>query len=74
MAAVNGVTASCHQLWLSLRCLLIDWLGFFQGAERQGGAGGRGLAVTFNLERSRLCIAARAIDHMRLPGLIAARL
>lgn len=72
--AVNGVTGSCHQLWLSpYDSLLID-CGLFQGAETSGGAGAEALAVTFNLESVHALIATHVhIDHIgRLPWLIAA--
>mgnify|MGYP003631582569 FL=1 len=72
--AVNGVTGSCHQLWLSpYDSLLID-CGLFQGAETSGGAGAEALAVTFNLESVHALIATHVhIDHIgRLPWLVAA--
>ncbi len=73
--AVNGVTGSCHQLWLTdSDSLLID-CGLFQGAETSGaGAGHDRLAVEFALESVRTLVVTHVhVDHIgRLPWLIAA--
>jgi metallo-beta-lactamase family protein len=73
--AVNGVTGSCHQLWLTpQQSILID-CGLFQGAETSGqGAGGDSLAIEFPLQSVQALIATHVhIDHIgRLPWLIAA--
>ncbi|MEH6799065.1 MAG: MBL fold metallo-hydrolase [Halopseudomonas sabulinigri] len=73
--AVNGVTGSCHQLWLTdSDSLLID-CGLFQGAETSdAGAGQDQLAVEFALESVRALVVTHVhVDHIgRLPWLMAA--
>jgi len=73
--AVDGVTGSCHQLWLSDNDSLLIDCGLFQGAEASArGAGPEALAIEFSLESIRALIATHVhIDHIgRLPWLIAA--
>ncbi len=73
--AVEGVTGSCHQLWLSPDDSLLIDCGLFQGAESsQRGAGADALAIEFGLESVRAMVATHVhIDHVgRLPWLIAA--
>lgn len=73
--AVDGVTGSCHQLWLTEQDSLLIDCGLFQGAEASArGAGPEALAIEFSLESVRALIATHVhIDHIgRLPWLIAA--
>ncbi|MEH6671629.1 MBL fold metallo-hydrolase [Halopseudomonas sp.] len=73
--AVDGVTGSCHQLWLSEQDSLLIDCGLFQGAEASArGAGTEALAIEFSLETVRALIATHVhVDHIgRLPWLIAA--
>lgn len=73
--AVEGVTGSCHQLWLSPDDSLLIDCGMFQGAESsQRGAGAQALAIEFDLSSVRAMVATHVhIDHVgRLPWLIAA--
>lgn len=73
--AVDGVTGSCHQLWLTEHDSLLIDCGLFQGAEASArGAGASPLAVEFALDSVRALIATHVhIDHIgRLPWLIAA--
>ncbi|MEL0167506.1 MAG: MBL fold metallo-hydrolase [Pseudomonadaceae bacterium] len=73
--AVNGVTGSCHQLWITpTDSLLID-CGLFQGAETSGaGAGQDALTIDFNLASVRALLLTHVhVDHVgRLPWLLAA--
>lgn len=73
--AVEGVTGSCHQLWLSPDDSLLIDCGMFQGAENsQRGAGAQALNIEFDLSSVRAMVATHVhIDHVgRLPWLIAA--
>lgn len=73
--AVNGVTGSCHQLWLTAKDSLLIDCGLFQGAEASArGAGADALTIEFSLDTVRALIATHVhIDHVgRLPWLIAA--
>lgn len=73
--AVNGVTGSCHQLWMTpTDSLLID-CGLFQGAETSSaGAGQDALAIDFSLHSVRALLLTHVhVDHVgRLPWLMAA--
>ncbi|BDX20541.1 MBL fold hydrolase [Halopseudomonas aestusnigri] len=73
--AVNGVTGSCHQLWMTpTDSLLID-CGLFQGAETSGaGAGQDQLAIEFPLDSVHALLLTHVhVDHVgRLPWLLAA--
>ena len=73
--AVNGVTGSCHQLWLTASDSLLIDCGLFQGAETSGaGAGQDRLAVEFSLQTVRALLVTHVhVDHIgRLPWLMAA--
>ena len=73
--ATQGVTGSCHQLWLDAQTSLLVDCGLFQGAESSGqGADARHLAIEFSLDTVKALIATHVhIDHIgRLPWLIAA--
>ncbi|UAW99462.1 MBL fold metallo-hydrolase [Halopseudomonas nanhaiensis] len=73
--AVQGVTGSCHQLWLTEHDSLLVDCGMFQGAElSNAGAGAGKLEIEFDLSSVRALIATHVhIDHIgRLPWLIAA--
>ena len=73
--AVNGVTGSCHQLWLTEDDSLLIDCGLFQGAETSnGGAGQNSLAIEFALATVHALIATHVhVDHIgRLPWLLAA--
>ena len=73
--AVNGVTGSCHQLWLTEDDSLLIDCGLFQGAETSnGGAGQNSLAIEFALTTVHALIATHVhVDHIgRLPWLLAA--
>ncbi|MFN3581945.1 MAG: MBL fold metallo-hydrolase RNA specificity domain-containing protein [Pseudomonas sp.] len=73
--AVQGVTGSCHQLWLTAQDSLLIDCGLFQGGEGSGaGAGANNLAIEFDLQSVRALIATHVhIDHIgRLPWLLAA--
>ena len=73
--ATQGVTGSCHQLWLSAKDSLLIDCGLFQGVESSvQGAGAHSLAIEFKLDSVKALIATHVhIDHIgRLPWLIAA--
>lgn len=73
--AVDGVTGSCHQLWLTPGDSVLVDCGLFQGAEASArGAGVDSLAIEFALDSVRALVATHVhIDHIgRLPWLIAA--
>jgi metallo-beta-lactamase family protein len=74
--AFDGVTGSCHQLFIDqARSLLID-CGLFQGAEvaPDGRGGADQLAVGFDVSRVLAMVATHVhIDHVgRIPWLLAA--
>ena len=74
--AFNGVTGSCHQLFIDdVNSLLID-CGLFQGAETapDGRAGAEQLEIGFAVEHVRALVATHVhIDHVgRIPWLLAA--
>ena len=74
--AFNGVTGSCHQLFVDeLNSLLID-CGLFQGAETapDGRAGAEQLEIGFAVDHVRALVATHVhIDHVgRIPWLLAA--
>ena len=74
--AFNGVTGSCHQLFIDdINSLLID-CGLFQGAETapDGRAGAEQLEIGFAVDKVRALVATHVhIDHVgRIPWLLAA--
>ena len=74
--AFQGVTGSCHQLFIDeINSLLID-CGLFQGAETapDGTSGADRLEIPFPLERVQALVATHVhIDHVgRIPWLLAA--
>jgi len=74
--AFNGVTGSCHQLFIDeANSLLID-CGLFQGAETapDGRAGAEQLEIGFAVDKVRALVATHVhIDHVgRIPWLLAA--
>lgn len=73
--AIDGVTGSCHQLWLTEQDSLLIDCGLFQGREASvRGAGSEALAIEFAIESVHALIATHVhVDHIgRLPWLIAA--
>ncbi|GGC97389.1 MBL fold metallo-hydrolase RNA specificity domain-containing protein [Halopseudomonas salina] len=73
--AVQGVTGSCHQLWLTPQDSLLIDCGLFQGGESSGnGADAHNLAVEFDLTSVRALVATHVhIDHIgRIPWLLGA--
>lgn len=73
--ATQGVTGSCHQLWLDESTSLLIDCGLFQGGESsQQGASADQLDIEFSLSSVQALIATHVhIDHVgRLPWLIAA--
>lgn len=72
--AVNGVTGSCHQLYMNdSNSVLID-CGLFQGNEAAGKSNKNQLAVDFNVSTIKALIVTHChIDHVgRIPYLLAA--
>ncbi|MCK9605239.1 MAG: MBL fold metallo-hydrolase [Methylomonas sp.] len=73
--AIDGVTGSCHELFIDAdNSVLID-CGLFQGAEVSGtGAGANQLAIDFALDNVRALLVTHChIDHVgRIPYLVAA--
>lgn len=73
--AVDGVTGSCHELFVDAgNSVLID-CGLFQGAEVSGaGAGANQLAIDFAVDKVRALLVTHChIDHVgRIPYLLAA--
>jgi len=73
--AVQGVTGSCHELFIDdSHSILID-CGLFQGAETSGaGAGANRLEIEFDLSSVQALLVTHVhIDHVgRLPYLLAA--
>ena len=74
--AFQGVTGSCHQLFIDeINSLLID-CGLFQGAETapDGASGADRLEIPFPVERVQALVATHVhIDHVgRIPWLLAA--
>lgn len=72
--AVNGVTGSCHQLYMNdYNSVLID-CGLFQGSEAAGNNHKDQLAIEFNVRTIKALIITHChIDHVgRIPYLLAA--
>jgi metallo-beta-lactamase family protein len=72
--AVNGVTGSCHQLYMNdYNSVLID-CGLFQGAEAAGQNNQHQLSIDFNVRTIKALIITHChIDHVgRIPYLLAA--
>ena len=73
--AVDGVTGSCHELFVDAnRSVLVD-CGLFQGAEVSGrGASAERLAIDFDLRAVQALLVTHChIDHVgRIPYLLAA--
>ena len=73
--AVQGVTGSCHELFVdSGQSVLVD-IGLFQGAETWGsGAGSNSLEIDFDLSAVQALVITHVhIDHVgRIPYLLAA--
>ncbi|GIC77281.1 MBL fold metallo-hydrolase RNA specificity domain-containing protein [Moritella sp. F3] len=72
--AVNGVTGSCHQLYMNdYNSVLID-CGLFQGSEAVGNNNKDQLSIDFNVRTIKALIITHChIDHVgRIPYLLAA--
>ena len=72
--AVNGVTGSCHQLYMNdYNSVLID-CGLFQGSEAAGNSNTNQLSIDFNVRTIKALIITHChIDHVgRIPYLLAA--
>lgn len=72
--AVQGVTGSCHELFVSDQSVLVD-CGLFQGAETSGsGADSNSLEIDFDISAVQALVITHVhIDHVgRLPYLLAA--
>ncbi|MDB6052034.1 MAG: metallo-beta-lactamase [Pseudomonas sp.] len=71
--AREGVTGSCHQLWMDDTFSLLIDCGQFQG-EDEGQGGDDGLALDFSIEGIKALIVTHVhIDHVgRIPNLLAA--
>ncbi|SHE95577.1 metallo-beta-lactamase family protein [Microbulbifer donghaiensis] len=73
--AVNGVTGSCHQLFVDAHNSILIDCGLFQGAETSpGGSRHNSLAIEFDISTVKALVATHVhIDHVgRIPYLIAA--
>lgn len=74
--ARNGVTGSCHQLFMDAHSSLLIDCGLFQGAETsaEGTAAEGRLAIDFPLDTVKALVATHVhIDHVgRIPYLLAA--
>jgi metallo-beta-lactamase family protein len=70
--AREGVTGSCHQLWMDDTASLLLDCGLFQGVDE--GLGGDELALDFSIEGVKALIVTHVhIDHVgRIPNLLAA--
>jgi len=71
--ALDGVTGSCHQLWMDDACSLLIDCGQFQG-EDEGQGGDDQLALDFSIDGIKVLIITHVhIDHVgRIPNLLAA--
>lgn len=73
--AIDGVTGSCHELFIDVNNSVLIDCGLFQGAEVSGsGAGANQLAIDFALDNVRALLVTHChIDHVgRIPYLVAA--
>jgi metallo-beta-lactamase family protein len=72
--AVDGVTGSCHQFWLSSEYSLLIDCGLFQGDEFAGAGSASKPQISFNWRQINAVLLTHVhIDHVgRLPYLIAA--
>jgi metallo-beta-lactamase family protein len=72
--AVNGVTGSCHQYWLSPEYSLLIDCGLFQGDEFAGNGTASSPKISFAWQQIKAVLLTHVhIDHAgRLPYLIAA--
>jgi len=72
--AVNGVTGSCHQYWLSPDYSLLIDCGLFQGDEFAGAGSANSPQISFDWRQLQAVLLTHVhIDHVgRLPYLIAA--
>jgi len=70
--AREGVTGSCHQLWMDEDCSLLIDCGQFQGEDE--GLHGDALGLDFSIEGIKALIVTHVhIDHVgRIPNLLAA--
>ena len=70
--AREGVTGSCHQLWMDDSASLLIDCGLFQGTDE--GQGGDELELDFSIEGIKALIVTHVhIDHVgRIPNLLAA--
>jgi metallo-beta-lactamase family protein len=73
--AVNGVTGSCHELFVDANHSVLVDCGLFQGAEVSGrGASAEHLAIDFDLRAVQALLVTHChLDHVgRIPYLLAA--